>query len=96
MAKAYDDYLKRFSASRGGRAVGRYTVANGILVPLLSRSDFEQRCRQLEDKLLMHRHLQRRDYTVPFALEKVLGELRAELLLPDDYLLASFRGRAAA
>lgn len=96
MTTSYHDYLQRYSESRAGRAVGRYTVSNGLLVPLLSRREFELRLRELEDKLLMYRHLRRRDHTVPFALEKVLEELRAQLLLPGDYLLATVQRSLAA
>jgi hypothetical protein len=91
----YQEYLQRFAASRTG-AGGKFTVWNGTLVPLLTRRTFEAKLRELDDKTLMHRHLQRRDHTVPFALERGLDELRAELLLPGDYVLASVQRRVAA
>src|SRR3954452_10310042 len=85
MRNSYEAYLRRFAASRGGRVVGKFTVSNGQLVPLLSRDGFERRWRDLSERMLDHRHLVRRDHTVPIELEGVLDKLLAELLLPIDF-----------
>jgi hypothetical protein len=81
---SYNQYLSRFEASRGGRALGQYTVFNGLLVPRLSRREFEVRQRQLEEQLRERRELRRRDHTLPFAVDCTIRELKAQLLVPED------------
>ena len=95
MTGSYDEYLARFAVARNGRAT-RNLLFNGHPVALLDRREFYQRAHELEEKVFLQQHLNRRDHTVPFALERTIQELWAQLLLPGDHRLASVRRSLAA
>ena len=80
-ATKYHDYLARFRAACGDQPLARYTTFHGKLVRRLSADDFARKWRELGETVMLYEHIVRQGDTMNDALEAVLEERLAELLL---------------